>query len=190
MNGFFKISDLYIESLYNVELSPGFFWSRRYEYPFALRFVEKNDVVLDAACGTYHPFKFALSDICQETYACDIVDAEINDKIIFTKCDVSKLPYQDEMFDKVFCISALEHMDIITIEAAVGEFSRVLKPDGKLIITIDYPTLEPKKLLAILEKAGLDTGESEFDQEEAIISDYFGGLRCYHITACKPEGGL
>ena len=184
MNGFFKISNEHIDSLCNVVLSPGFYWSRRYEYPFALKFVEKSDVVLDAACGTYHPLKFALSDICK-TYACDILDAEVNDKIIFTKCSVSSLPYQDDMFDKVFCISSLEHMDLRTISAAILEFKRVLKQDGKLIITIDYPTLDPQKLLGMLNEAGFETGESDFDKEDAISSAYFGGLLCYHIAASK-----
>jgi len=182
MNNFFKTSDEQIESLCNTVLSPGFFWSRRYEYPFALKFAKDNDVVLDAACGTYHPLKFALSEICQ-TYACDIDDAEINDKIIFTKCNVSSLPYQDGMFDKVFCISSLEHMDLKTISAAILEFKRVLKQDGKLIITIDYPTLDPKNLLSMLNEVGFETGESVFDTEDAIKSEYFGGLLCYHIVA-------
>jgi ubiquinone/menaquinone biosynthesis C-methylase UbiE len=186
VNGFFKKTDEHIESLCHMQLYLELFWSRRYEYPFALKFAEKDDVVLDAACGTYHPLKLALSDICK-TYACDIADAEVNDRIIFTKCDIAAMPYQEAMFDKVFCISSLEHMNLTTIQAAVSEFRRVLKPGGKLIVTIDYPTLEPKLLLSMLNEAGFDTGESDFDRENAVISAYYGNLLCYHIFAVKKD---
>lgn len=182
MNGFFKISDECLEKLGKTVMTTRRYWSRKYEYAFAIKFAEKNDVVLDAACGTFHPLKFALAEICK-TYACDLEDAHINEKIIFTKCNIASMPYEDAMFDKVFCISALEHMNLKTITAGVCEFMRVLKPNGTLVITIDYPTLDPHKLLKILDEAGFISDESAFDKENAVTSET--GLICYHIKARK-----
>lgn len=184
MNGFFKTTDEYMEKLGDAILMTRLYWSRRYEYKFALKYVEANDVVLDAACGTYHPFKFALAERCK-TYACDLEDAKINDKIIFTKCNVADMPYQDAMFDKVFCISALEHMKKEIVSAAAQEFMRVLKPEGTLIVTIDCPLMDPQKLLEILNDTGFTTGDSSFDTDNAITS--LGGLHCYHIVAGKKR---
>lgn len=46
-------------------------WSRPYEYEWARRFARPDDVVLDAACGISHPFKFWLAEHCREVHACD-----------------------------------------------------------------------------------------------------------------------
>jgi len=49
--------------------------------------------------------------------------------------DAQHLPYPDGLFDKVVCSSSLEHFpeDI----AALKEMNRVLKPDGRLVLTTD-----------------------------------------------------
>ena len=46
-------------------------WSRPYEYEWARQFARSSDVVLDAACGISHPFKFWLTEHCREVHACD-----------------------------------------------------------------------------------------------------------------------
>lgn len=42
---------------------PEIWWSRMYEYAWASSFVNDDHVVLDAACGICHPFKFHLCNI-------------------------------------------------------------------------------------------------------------------------------
>ena len=44
---------------------PSHWWSRFYEYAWAAEFCSENDVVLDAACGIPHPFKFYLAGKCK-----------------------------------------------------------------------------------------------------------------------------
>lgn len=48
------------------------------------------------------------------------------------------LPYPDRKFDIVFCISVIEHLNKTAQLNALMEFSRVLKPGGKAILTVDY----------------------------------------------------
>ena len=52
--------------------------------------------------------------------------------------NIAQLPYEDGVFDKVFCISALEHISNDGRQKALAEFRRVLKDDGMIILTIDY----------------------------------------------------
>jgi len=52
-----------------------------------------------------------------------------------TKSDIRSLPYRDNSFDAVFCLSLLEHMN--EIDRAVGELFRVLKPYGQAVL--GYP---------------------------------------------------
>lgn len=42
--------------------------------------------------------------------------------------DVRSLPFKDDEFDAVVCISVLEHL--VDLDAALGEISRVLRPQG------------------------------------------------------------
>lgn len=67
---FFLKSDDFTEKF--VFKLPKWWPSRPYEYSWAIKFADKNDVVLDAACGVNHPFKFKLIEICAEVHACDI----------------------------------------------------------------------------------------------------------------------
>lgn len=46
----------------------------------------------------------------------------------------SRLPYEDSLFDYVVCIEGLEHIE--NPANAMREFSRLLKPDGTLIVSV------------------------------------------------------
>jgi 2-polyprenyl-3-methyl-5-hydroxy-6-metoxy-1,4-benzoquinol methylase len=182
--------------------------SRPYEYAWCSQFAEKNDTVLDAASGICHPFKFYLAMNCREIYACDIDDRivsidlikkEITQvfgeeslkklpekylvKIHYRKCSLTELPYEDNMFDKIYCISVLEHLNdtcnklpIIynmpilnkvfqkNIFLSLIEFERTLKDNGLVILTFDYPRINFTYLLKILPDIGLKfADEVHFD---------------------------
>ncbi len=51
---------------------------------------------------------------------------------------VASLSYADGMFDRVFSMSVLEHLDADTLRRGLQEMARVLKPGGWLVMTIDY----------------------------------------------------
>lgn len=54
----------------------------------------------------------------------------------FESAELSKLPYSDATFDVVFCIETVEHLIPETIDGIIREFKRVLKPGGRLVITV------------------------------------------------------
>ena len=58
--------------------------------------------------------------------------------ITVQKGNMMNLPYHDSFFDRVLCISVIEHMKKADCEKAVGEMVRVLKTGGKLLITMDH----------------------------------------------------
>jgi len=51
----------------------------------------------------------------------------------FCKADAEYLPFSDECFDSIVCSEVIEHLE--NPEKALEEFNRVLRPEGKLIIT-------------------------------------------------------
>jgi ubiquinone/menaquinone biosynthesis C-methylase UbiE len=192
---------------------PYSWWSRHYEYIWASQFVGENDIVLDAACGVCQPFKFYLVDKCKELYACDMdskvlskddilndiehfvgknvrdsFDVNIVDKIKITNCDMSNTPYQDKQFDKLFCISVLEHVSEDIQLKSLLEFKRVIKDNGLIILTVDYPDVTVEGLLEIVDKSGLKLyGDYDFTiPDNAINTVYLGReLKCIRLVLSK-----
>lgn len=52
------------------------------------------------------------------------------------------IKFPDKYFDRVFCLSVMEHIPTETWEQCLREFERVLKPGGRLIITLDMSALD------------------------------------------------
>jgi 2-polyprenyl-3-methyl-5-hydroxy-6-metoxy-1,4-benzoquinol methylase len=131
-------------------------WSRVWEYPFIYSNIisiynnNKNNTALnivDVGSGvTFFPFALAASGM--DIYCTDfdpIIERDLqlaiktfnhqSGKISFKKTDGVTLPFEDNSIDIIYCISVLEHIPIF--ENTVLEMQRILKPDGKLFLTID-----------------------------------------------------
>lgn len=184
-------------------------WSRFYEYAWAASFTEPEATVLDAACGISHPFKFYLADNCADVYACDIderilhpgaIIREITDdlgyeaaqsiypgyfeRIHFSQANLAQLPYSENMFDTIFCISVLEHLDLPTLQSALQEFNRILKQDGLIILTFDYPVINLNLLQTVIKQQGLSFyGAVDFTLPADAIAGY--GLNCFRAVLAK-----
>lgn len=187
---------------------PTYWPTRPYEYAWAAGLVAPEHVVLDAACGICHPFKFLLADTCAEAHAVDH-DARITapeailsdiaadfgeaaaaslprhyfDRVRFAHASITALPYPDRMFDRVFCISVLEHMPHTDIGRALGEFARVVRDDGLIVITLDYPALPLEVFDAAASAAGLRPAGARDDTlpPDAVFAPTWG-VYCYRTV--------
>ena len=158
---------------------PEIWWSRPYEYAWASSFISRDHVVLDAGCGICHPFKYYLCTLCENVYACD-KDERLLSKVhilremisVFgeqaldlpllylslpyvSRQDISATTYDAAMFDHVICISVLEHLVAGEILKTLVEFRRIIKPDGLILITIDYPYLSLDLFDQMVKESGL-----------------------------------
>lgn len=207
---FFNVEDKQLDTV--VFTLPSHWWSRFYEYAWAAEFCKKTDVVLDAACGIPHPLKFYLADNCKEVHAVDsderIIDIEAISKEIQTvfgvdnaKLDnidyhhasLTELPYEKGMFDKIFCISAIEHLpNEDEILKALKEFNKVLKDDGMLLLTLDYSTSDqyPDSTdMDAFEKLAVKAGFKLAGEKDSAIPEnavnWDGILYCYRVALVK-----
>ncbi|HXH27911.1 MAG TPA: class I SAM-dependent methyltransferase [Candidatus Polarisedimenticolia bacterium] len=57
------------------------------------------------------------------------------------------LGFPDRHFDRVFCLSVMEHIPHDLWAACMREFARVLRPGGRLVITLDMETREANERL-------------------------------------------
>lgn len=189
MNKFFKTTDKKIEELGDFKI-PAEWWSRPYEYALAIEYLDKKDKILDVGCGIEHPFKEYATTKVKEVVAID-KDPKIRElshkKIKFIYDDILnlKLKENEEKYDKIFCISTLEHTQTFLVQK-LQAMKDALSDKGKIIITCDSPLLRWDKLLEYVEKAGLklDGKENYSDQEDLIKSDRYN-LNCYSMILKK-----
>lgn len=134
---------------------------RKFEYPWAVRHshLKPDDIILDAGSGV-SLFHFFLAKYCKKVVSYnhpgmvdafkDFIDkARVGwlktpdgasySKIDFVGGDLKNMNYSDDYFDKVYCISVVEHAKEEERPFIIKELFRVLKPNGILILTVDVP---------------------------------------------------
>lgn len=115
-----------------------------------LKYVKRDDRVLDFGCGTT---SFLLNSVKSKITSGVGIDYDVNNKkesnVEYIKFKFDKrLPFKDKIFDKVFLLAVLEHIDVKVIDSLFLEFRRVLKNGGKIVLTT--PTPESKNILEFL----------------------------------------
>ena len=137
---------------------------RRVEYPWAINNgqLTKNLKILDVGSGP-SMFPIYLASLGNEVVSMD------NDEVLmkhvcpklarwcetnveYSFADATKINFDDNTFDRVFCVSVLEHLEEeyrniknqrdyhkknLDIKA-INEMLRVLKPNGLLVMTVDW----------------------------------------------------
>ena len=80
-------------------------------------------------------FDMSLSDVGKAKENFDQFNENTSTKSCnFGVADAKKLPFKDNTFDFIICSEVLEH--IIDYQSALSEINRILKPDGKLAVSV------------------------------------------------------
>jgi ubiquinone/menaquinone biosynthesis C-methylase UbiE len=97
-----------------------------------------SDAVLDAGCG--EGYIFLRLPQSRRRVGIDLsptaleIAARRNPDIEWIRGDVEKMPFDAATFDKVCCSEVIEH--VLDPEAVLKELHRVVKPTGRVIITV------------------------------------------------------
>ncbi|HXL01706.1 MAG TPA: methyltransferase domain-containing protein, partial [Candidatus Atribacteria bacterium] len=149
-------------------------------YRFASQFV-KDKVVLDAGCGAgYGSWIMATEGGAREVigidYAREIIEYDLEkyqkDNLTFETMNVLDLAFEDNKFDVVVCFEVFEHID--DPDVLLKELSRVLKPDGMLIVstpnkTVYSPDKEPGNPFHVREYS--------YQEFRSILAKYFHNFK-------------
>lgn len=114
-------------------------WSRKFEYPWVWYHgqFEQGQQVLDAG-GGYTPLCYILANSGVKVTNLDVWTEHLvpfPPNLTIVNGDIAAIPFADGSFDRVFCISVLEHGE--DPERMLDEMWRVLKPGGRLLVTLD-----------------------------------------------------
>ena len=111
--------------------------------------LEPNSKFLDLGCGEgrhcfgaymsenidVFGFDMSLSDVSTAKKNFDQFNEKKSSKSCnFGVADAKKLPFKDNTFDFIVCSEVLEH--IIDYQSALSEINRILKPQGKLAVSV------------------------------------------------------
>ncbi len=157
-----------------------YYGARAWEFPFAILSsnLQQGMKVADVGCGNT-PFTAYLSKAVGPEnvtgYDPDyIVDESVDSHshfgakksfieklgINFHNEGITKMTAPDNFYDRVFCISVLEHIDDLSVkQEGLLEMARMLKPGGQLILTFDLGISNPlNNIFNIIQCSGLIPG--------------------------------
>lgn len=122
--------------------------NREYWLEITLQSIPENSRILDAGAGTqqYRKYckhlKYVSQDFGKYDGEGDGIALQIG-KFDYGKLDIVSdiisIPEPDASFDAIMCVEVIEHLENPVL--AIQEFSRLLKPNGHLIITAPFCSL-------------------------------------------------
>ena len=112
--------------------------------------------------------------------------------------DMMSLPFSENTFDAVFSYHVISHQDTPGVRAVIEEITRVLKPGGRLFVTLcskehfaftcpAYPHIDEN---TVLKTEGAEVDVPHFFADRKIIGELFQKYRIVslrHITECVSD---
>ncbi len=125
--------------------------------------------ILDIGCGT-QPL-FLLGTDFSEKHGLEKVGsaekystADVNIKNFDLEKE-DKLPFNRDYFDVVTMLAVFEHIEPARLPLIISEIKRILKPDGRFIMTT--PAVWTDKILRLMAKIGLVSSEEIEEHKDA-----------------------
>ena len=163
---------------------PTFYITRYTEFPLAISSLSPNihEQIVDIGCGT-SPFPLFLSFCDKKITAADISFHDLNiqktssgfhypaEKLPNFICANSQsLPFKNDSFDKLFCISVIEHLPGETDLKTISEALRILKPDGKAFFSFE---MNEKHIEENIKNPGKSSSYCKRYNREDIMNLFF-----------------
>lgn len=165
--------------------------------------------ILDLGCGlgrhaiffAENGYKVTAVDLSEDAIAITKEKMRENQVVFLCKAaDMMKLPFANDAFDRVFSYHVISHQDTKGVRKVINEITRVLKPGGKVFLTLcskehyafsddRFPHIDANTVLKT-EGAEVDVPHffADINALKMLFCDYsFEKVR--HITECAMGEG-
>lgn len=110
-------------------------------------------------------------------------DNEQSGNLEFIRGDIDKIPAKNNAFDAVLMLAVIEHIEPFNLRAVLDEVRRILKKNGKLIITTPTPASKPVLeflafKLGIISKTEIADHKRYYDLAELQVLLKNAGFKC------------
>jgi ubiquinone/menaquinone biosynthesis C-methylase UbiE len=135
---------------------------------------QRDELILDAGCGTGRNFKQLLSE-SSRPFGIDFSFGMLNvarrnwPDVPLAVADLEQpLPFKSDGFDAVLCALIGEHLN--QLRSVFDEFFRVLKPGGRLVYSVYHPAMSAAGIEANFERRGVEyrLGAVHYEVEEQV----------------------
>jgi SAM-dependent methyltransferase len=104
------------------------------------------------------------------------------------KADILALPFDDEIFDILFCLDVLEHVELLDQAKALDEMRRVLKSDGTLLMSVPNLAHLHSRLRFLFTGKLTRTSAVERHPGDRPLSEYLGLLESRAFSIERRSG--
>jgi 2-polyprenyl-3-methyl-5-hydroxy-6-metoxy-1,4-benzoquinol methylase len=178
----------------SIQYFPSLHWSRQFEYPWAIKSANllPHHTCLDAGGAGFSSFKYAVAKRSKHVTVVDLDEASLSmnefygkkmniNNISYHKNDISKFKF-DYKFNRIFCISVLEHIEDYSEKTkCVKNMIDHLEDDGEMLLTFDIILKNDTKIYG-----DLDVSAMELDAIKPILDE----LGVQQIPIQKPLIGV
>jgi SAM-dependent methyltransferase len=161
------------------------------EIPWVLANLPSNGPVLDAGSALNHPAILEhvmprVESLTITTFTDEETHADLGPS--YVKADLRSLPFADGSFETVVCVSTLDHVGMDNSEygategrsddpdgevaTAVRELRRVLRPAGRLLVTVPYGRPEDHGWCRQFDEPGLRVIREAFGDDHPEVAIY------------------
>lgn len=160
--------------------------------------------ILDLGCGlgrhavffAENGFKVTAVDLSKDAISfAKEARKEKNVDYLCTVADMMQLPFANDAFDRVFSYHVISHQDTVGVQKVIDEITRVLKPGGKVFLTLcskehyafydsRFPHVDEN---TVLKTEGAEVDVPHFFADKKALIDLFHDYtfeQVRHITDC------
>ncbi|HCF37558.1 MAG TPA: methyltransferase type 11 [Thermosipho africanus] len=161
------------------------------KYDLAASFIESSTNVLEAASGFGYGAAY-LSTHAEKVTAVDLAKDSIEfgkkyfklDNIDWIQADVTKLPFNNEYFDAYVSYETIEHLPLEIVEKYIKEAYRVIKPEGKFIMST------PNRINRKNIKNPFHIKEYDIIEIYNLLKKYFRKIQYFSIDSISTISGI
>lgn len=138
---FQKVADFYDQNCFSFSQTRATWWS---DLEFIRKYLKKKGRILDFGCGNGRFLDFLEKENSSLEYQgvdssqglIEIAQKKHRGKKFLVLKENEKLPFEDESFDLIVAVAVFHHLSPKMAEETLQELKRILKKDGKIILTV------------------------------------------------------